>query len=62
MSTNEFIQHVQTRGCASAEDIKQLNEGFHVAASIGAARRVLTKCKRCHSKCKVRAEVVNTGF
>ena len=63
MSTNEFIRIIRSKGCASVSDIQHLNEGFHTAESVGAAKRVINKCGKCGmQKCRVRTEVANMTF
>lgn len=62
MGTNEFIRIIRAKGCASVSDIQHLNEGFHSAASVGAAKRVITKCGKCGKKCRIRTEVANMAF
>lgn len=62
MSTNEFIRIIRAKGCASVSDIQHLSEGFHSSASVGAAKRVITKCGKCGKNCRVRTEVTNMTF
>lgn len=63
MSTEEFVHVIKTKGCASPADIRDIHDGFHTAASVGAARRVIMKCRKCGvTKCRVRTEVTNMGL